>query len=535
MYQWKRCVFAGLALAGCQDGAGPSSSTADETTAAAATTTTGDVVATTTTTITTGTSAAPGSTTDEAVTEPGETTAAEPPPPVQGLRATYYATYLDRVIERVDPTLDFDWGDGAPGEGLAADRFSIRWSGSLIPPETGTYTIASETDDGVRVWVGDALVIDDWNGHFVERNEASVALEAGVATPVRVEYFEYDLAASARLLWSREGVAEEVIPAAHLLAAEADELGPPKPPYANPVVPFDCPDPGVLGVDEPSGPAFYMVCTGGSFPIRRSRDLVLWSDTGAAVLPKGKPAWAANGNRNWAPELHRVGEQYIAYFTTVNGANVLSIGAAHAAAPTGPYTETGGPLVEHPMGVIDATYFDDGDKHYLIYKIDGNSQGKPTPILLRELAPDGLSFADGSAEVQLLVNQGATWEGGVVEAQWLIRRDGMYFMFYSGNVYDHRYRTGVARAASVLGPYEKFGPPILGNNERWVGPGHGSVVSIAGLDYFVYHAWTNAGNGTQSGDAGRQVLVDRIVWDQSWPKIHDGSPSRSQQLWPGVP
>lgn len=457
-----------------------------------------------------------------------------PPPPVHGLRAEYFATYIDPVLTRVDPGLDFVWGLDAPDPALPPDRWSIRWTGALVAPATGTYTVITETDDGVRVWIDDVLVIDDWTPHYVTRNEATVELAAGVPTAIRVDYFEIDIEASARLLWSSDDIPEQVIPLEHLLAAEPPaDLGPPKPPYGNPVVPFDCPDPGVLGVDDVSGPQFYMVCTGGSFPIRRSRDLVLWSDTGAAVLPGGKPAWAANGFRNWAPELHRVGDRYVAYFTSVNGADVLSVGAAWADDPLGPYVETDGPLVEHPLGVIDASYYDDSGTPYLTYKIDGNSQGKPTPIFIRQLTPDGLAFA--GEPVQILTNDPNTWEGGVVEAQWLVRRDGFYYLVYSGNVYDHRYRTGVARSADLFGPYEKLGPPILANNERWVGPGHGSLLAVGGRDYFVYHAWTNAGDGKHDGGKGRHVLVDRVDWESGWPRIHDGTPSRSLQSWPGEP
>jgi len=466
----------------------------------------------------------------------GSESSGEPPASTPGLRAEYYRTYIDPVIDRVDAAIDFDWGDGPPAKGLGVNRFSIRWTGQLVPASTGPHTIISETDDGVRVWLGDKLVIDDWNGHFVTRNEATVDLVVDVPVAIRVEYFELDLGASARLKWSSPTLTEEVIPEANLIAAEVPSgLPPPKPPYTNPVEAFDCPDPGVFALDMPDGPHFYKLCTGGKFPIRHSRDLVLWNDTGAVVLPNGKPTWAANGGRNWAPELHRVGDKFIVYFTTVNGANVLSIGAAHATDPLGPYTETDGPLVQHPQGVIDATYFYSGGKPYLIYKIDGNSQGKPTPMLIRELRADGLEFANGSAEVQLLVNQGGTWEGGVVEAPWVVKRDGFHYMFYSGNVYDHRYRTGVARSKNLMGPYEKLGPPILGNNERWVGPGHGTVISVQGLDYFVYHAWTNAGNGTHDDAKGRHVLVDRVVYEGGWPRIHDGTPSRNKQLWPGVP
>jgi len=457
----------------------------------------------------------------------GSTTA--PPEPVHGLRGEYWAVHVDLAIERIDATLDFEWGDGSPGEGVPADRFSVRWTGTIDPPESGMYTLISETDDGVRVWLDDVLVIDDWNGQFVERNEAAVMLTAGAPARLRVEYFELDMPASARLKWSSATISEEVIPSEHLWAAEAASgLPAPKPPYFNPVIPYDCPDPGILkGAED----FYYAVCTGGSFPIRSSRDLILWSDTGAAVLPAGKPAWAANGFRNWAPELHRVGAQYVAYFTSVNGADVLSIGAAAANDPLGPYTETPGPLVEHPLGVIDATYIEDGGGRYLIYKIDGNSQGMATPMFIRQLGEDGLGFV--GEPVQVLVNDANSWEGGVVEAPWVVARDGFFYMFYSGNVYDHRYRTGVARSVSVLGPYEKLGPPILANNEVWVGPGHGSVIPVGGIDYLVYHAWRNKGDGTND-PGGRMVLVDRIFYENGWPRIGDGTPSSSRQAWPGA-
>jgi beta-xylosidase len=405
-----------------------------------------------------------------------------------------------------------------------------------VPPASGEYLIATETDDGVRLWIGGELVIDDWNGHFVTRNEATVTLDASLPVPIRLDYFEYDLDASVRLLWSSPTIPEEIIPETHLLTPgkAPEELDGPKPPFTNPVVPFDCPDPGVLAAPDADPPGYYALCTGGSFPIRFSKSLVFWQDTGASVLPEGKPPWAANGYRNWAPEIHRVGDHYVVYYTTVNGADVLSIGAAYSSDVLGPYKDTGGPLVEHPSGVIDPHFFrDDDGTAYLLYKIDGNAVGEPTPNIIRRLAPDGLSFGDGAAEVELLTNNPATWEGGVVEGAWMVKRDGFYYIFYSGNVYDYRYRTGVARSKDLFGPYEKHGAPILANNGRWVGPGHGSVVPVGPLDYFVYHAWTNNGAGTQDGALGRQILVDRIRWQDGWPSISDGTPSTTPQPWPG--
>src|SRR5262249_51070772 len=181
-------------------------------------------------------------------------------------------------------------------------------------------------------------------------------------------------------------------------AATPSGLPGPKPPYTNPVTPFNCPDPGVLATTATNGPLYAMVCTGGTFPIRTSRSLVTWTNSGNALLPAGKRPWAANGNRNWAPEIHAIGNDFVAYFTSVNASNVLSVGAVHTTNLLGTYVDRGGPLVQDSEGAIDPTFFEDSDgTRWLLYKIDGNAHGLPTPIFLRQLTSDGLSFAPGSS------------------------------------------------------------------------------------------------------------------------------------------
>src|SRR5690606_15423400 len=113
---------------------------------------------------------------------------------------------------------------------------------------------------------------------------------------------EDNFSATLSLYWTPPGGSEALLDknAVHTAAGIPNA---PKPPYKNAVLAADRPDPGIFAEGDP--PVYYMVSTGGSFPIRRSYDLVFWEDTGEAVLPSGKPAWAANGGRNWAPEMHR--------------------------------------------------------------------------------------------------------------------------------------------------------------------------------------------------------------------------------------
>ena len=105
-------------------------------------------------------------------------------------------------------------------------------------------------------------------------------------------------------------------------------------------------------------------------------------------------------------------------------------------------------------------------------------------------------------------------------------------MFYSGNVYDHRYRTGVARAKSPKGPFTKKGPPILGNNAQWVGPGHGTVLTVHGKELFFHHAWPALPNGTHDAPKGRYGLIAPITWQNDWPVIGNGTPITTPIAWP---
>ncbi|HEU5061441.1 MAG TPA: glycoside hydrolase family 43 protein [Kofleriaceae bacterium] len=298
--------------------------------------------------------------------------------------------------------------------------------------------------------------------------------------------------------------------------------------YQNPVLDQSCPDPGVLFDEERA--TYYMVCTQGTYPIWQSADLTAWAPSGAAIFPDGqRPTWSTDPY--WAPEIHRVGGGYVAYFTArVAPDGRLAIGAARASHPLGPYEDIGQPLVhDTSVSMIDASYFRAPDgRQYLFWKSNGNALDpkQPTHIYGRELAQDGVSFVGPTED---LMENDLGWEADVVEAPWVREHDGDFFLFYSGNVYDARYRTGVARSTvSPLGPYEKRGDPILGNNDVWVGPGHGSVVvGPLGDDVFVYH-----GRPAADPDSGRRVLADRVDWGaDGWPTIHDGTPSHGEVTW----
>lgn len=297
--------------------------------------------------------------------------------------------------------------------------------------------------------------------------------------------------------------------------------------YANPVAPFGCADPGVVR----DGDRYIMSCTSGNagnaFALFESTDLVSWTAKGHILPAAARPAWAKSDF--WAPEIHRVGTKWLAYWSARGADGKLSIGAASADDPLGPYTALAQPIVPATtIGLIDAHAFTANGVSYLLWKDDGNAQNAPTPIRARQLAADGLSLTGPT--VTLITNTLA-WEGNLVEGPWVTPHDGSYYLFYSGNAYyDGRYAVGVARATSPLGPYTKAAAPIVVTRGDWVGPGHNSVVTGPGGDmYLVYHAW-QAGHVNGPGDS-RKLLVDPIVWRDGWPAV-PGAPSTTSRPLP---
>jgi hypothetical protein len=131
-----------------------------------------------------------------------------------GLTGEYYrGTDLnERMLTRRDPMIAFDWGEGAPAPGLAADDFSVRWSGTITPRYSETYTFIAETDDGVRVWIDGQLLIDDWNRHGVTEHSATIDLAADRSYPIVVEYFDLAVFAVAHLSWSSASQVREIVP-----------------------------------------------------------------------------------------------------------------------------------------------------------------------------------------------------------------------------------------------------------------------------------------------------------------------------------
>ena len=105
------------------------------------------------------------------------------------------------VLSRPDAAIDFDWGGGSPDPAIPADGFSVRWTREEWFGG-GTYRFLARTDDGVRIWVGGELVLDEWHDRQADWVTADRYIPAGVTTVV-VEYYEHGGGAIAYVSWER--------------------------------------------------------------------------------------------------------------------------------------------------------------------------------------------------------------------------------------------------------------------------------------------------------------------------------------------
>ncbi len=296
--------------------------------------------------------------------------------------------------------------------------------------------------------------------------------------------------------------------------------------FVNPVIATDAPDPSVIRTDDGS---YYLYATGHGYSIFRSEDLVSWERVGSAFTDETWPAAIRNNRRGdlWAPEIRRIGDRYVLFYTLWFGDVKYSvIGYAVADRPEGPFVDKGVLVDSQSIGVqqsIDQYYYEEEGRAWLFW---GSFRG----IYAIELDVAADAVITPRPETKMLI------AGTAFEGTNIYKRGDWYYLFasigdFSGGA-DSTYSTVVGRSRSVTGPYvDRQEHPmtdngyelILSKNNRFVGCGHnaGLIEDDKGQTWMFYHAY-QLGNT----DIGRQGMLDLVQWDdQGWPSIYDGHPS----------
>ncbi|GAA2758975.1 family 43 glycosylhydrolase [Actinopolymorpha rutila] len=293
--------------------------------------------------------------------------------------------------------------------------------------------------------------------------------------------------------------------------------------YPNPLNECAAADPGMVI----RGSTWYAFTTG--MKLYKSSDFGhTWSDLGRFLQV---PAGYVDA---WAPEVYRIGNTWICYFSMRPGPGQF----AKVFVATSDRLESGWQLREQPLAEdptvskIDASMFRAPDgRRYLLYKEIGNRR-----IMIDRLSADGLTVAGQPTPI---LSNTLPWEGNSVEAPSMVyrRHDQHYYLFYSGNLYTPtgHYGVGVARATSPTASFDagKLPEPILRGDADFASPGHQfptqATVDGRRTDVLFYHAYPlrdPAGNPLPS-PAPRALMMDVLTWGaDGWPRVHDGTPSR---------
>lgn len=135
--------------------------------------------------------------------------------PTPGLTGTYYQgdQFKKAAATQIDPDINFYWAQKAPVSSMKAGAFAVQWTGQLIAPTSETYTFTTVADDGVQIWIGGKLIINDWHEHAATADRGRIQLEAGQTYDVVIKYFECSIPpALIHLYWATPTTKTQIVP-----------------------------------------------------------------------------------------------------------------------------------------------------------------------------------------------------------------------------------------------------------------------------------------------------------------------------------
>lgn len=303
-----------------------------------------------------------------------------------------------------------------------------------------------------------------------------------------------------------------------------------------PTIPFEVTG-SILHVHDPvivrGEDAYYLFSTGANIPVRRSVDLIDWEMAFTPSVQRRLPDWAREAIPGagdiWAPDVSYFNGKYHLYYSVSTfGSNRSAIGLT---------TNTTLDAASDAFEWVDQGMVVESQRSFNYNCIDPNlvldADGAPwlafgsfwTGIKMRRI--DIATGKPSTEDDQLYSLAQRFVEAGSVEAAFIIRREGFYYLFVSFDFccrgVDSTYRVMVGRSEAVTGPYVDHdgvemlrggGTQITFPTERWKGPGHCSILQENGIDYLVYHAYDAELRGTPT------LRIDILRWDaDGWPSI----------------
>ncbi|MBC7807167.1 MAG: hypothetical protein H7145_13575, partial [Akkermansiaceae bacterium] len=148
-----------------------------------------------------------------------------PPPEVAGAGGGLSGSYWkdkdmsgEPLLKRTEAQVDFDLKGATPISGVPTDNVCARWEGFYEAPASGKYTFGTRSDDGVRLWIDDKPVIDNWTDHgpTEDRAKEPIVLKKGQRVRLKLEYYQGSGGGEIHLLAGRGSEPLSVVPKGRL-------------------------------------------------------------------------------------------------------------------------------------------------------------------------------------------------------------------------------------------------------------------------------------------------------------------------------
>jgi beta-glucosidase len=124
---------------------------------------------------------------------------------IEGLTAEYFNGIefgATPTVKRVDKTINFHWIISTPDPLITPEFFCARWTGNIKAPQTGTYKIGIEGNDGYKLYINNQLIINNWDKQSFHTNLVDFNFTAGTNYPIRLEFKEPNGNATVKLIWN---------------------------------------------------------------------------------------------------------------------------------------------------------------------------------------------------------------------------------------------------------------------------------------------------------------------------------------------
>lgn len=108
---------------------------------------------------------------------------------------------------------------------ISHSQFSVRWTGLIEPPQSAEYTFFTTSNDGVRLWIDDRLVIENWTDHSAAEDKGTMQLEAGRRYKLKLEYFYAGGWGQMMLRWAAPQQAKQIVPGSALYLPDGSGHG----------------------------------------------------------------------------------------------------------------------------------------------------------------------------------------------------------------------------------------------------------------------------------------------------------------------